>query len=191
MKSVWQRKQTGFTIVELLIVIVVIAILAAITIVAYNGIQQQAKDSVIISTVDGWEKVLRMAAVNNNAMPLVGSCLGRPGDFPAKDGFPQGECVLVNGSSAGVAYNESDYATWSTVAKDARPSGEVPIVSYVTGGSEIRSRGVWIGSGNVASRFIEVRWLVQVNGECARGTLVDAPVVGSLNGGYCRIGITY
>lgn len=33
----------GFTIVELLIVIVVIAILATITIVAYNGIQNRAK----------------------------------------------------------------------------------------------------------------------------------------------------
>ena len=38
-------KQRGFTIVELLIVIVVIAILAAITIVAYNGIQNRAKAS--------------------------------------------------------------------------------------------------------------------------------------------------
>lgn len=38
-------KQKGFTIVELLIVVVVIAILAAITIVAYNGIQNRAKDS--------------------------------------------------------------------------------------------------------------------------------------------------
>ncbi len=37
------RKDSGFTIVELLIVIVVIAILAAITIVAYNGIQNRAK----------------------------------------------------------------------------------------------------------------------------------------------------
>ena len=36
-------KQQGFTIVELLIVIVVIAILAAITIVAYNGVQNRAK----------------------------------------------------------------------------------------------------------------------------------------------------
>ena len=38
-------KNRGFTIVELLIVIVVIAILAAITIVAYNGIQNRAKAS--------------------------------------------------------------------------------------------------------------------------------------------------
>lgn len=39
------RKQTGFTIVELLIVIVIIGILAAITIVAYNGIQNRARAS--------------------------------------------------------------------------------------------------------------------------------------------------
>ena len=37
------KANKGFTIVELLIVIVVIAILAAITIVAYNGIQNRAK----------------------------------------------------------------------------------------------------------------------------------------------------
>jgi len=37
--------QSGFTIVELLIVIVVIGILAAITIVAYNGIQARGKNS--------------------------------------------------------------------------------------------------------------------------------------------------
>jgi|GEM_PF-5975820 len=37
-----RHKKSGFTIVELLIVIVVIAILAGISIVAYNGIQKRA-----------------------------------------------------------------------------------------------------------------------------------------------------
>lgn len=47
----WAKKdKSGFTIVELLIVVVVIAILAAITIVAYNGIQNRAKKSSAIST---------------------------------------------------------------------------------------------------------------------------------------------
>lgn len=42
-----QKQTAGFTIVELLIVVVVIAILAAITIVSYNGITQRA----FVSTV--------------------------------------------------------------------------------------------------------------------------------------------
>ena len=44
-------RQTGFTIVELLIVMVVIAILATIGIVAYSGVRQDATDTKIRSIV--------------------------------------------------------------------------------------------------------------------------------------------
>jgi len=56
----------GFTIVELLIVIVVIGILAAITIVAYNGIQTRARDASRASTVVTLKKALAMYAADNN-----------------------------------------------------------------------------------------------------------------------------
>ncbi len=43
--SLKKAREQGFTIVELLIVIIVIAILAALVISAYTGIQTQARDS--------------------------------------------------------------------------------------------------------------------------------------------------
>ena len=58
-------KQKGFTIVELLIVIVIIAILAAITIVAYNGIQDRARASKAASTLNQAGKKLRLWQVDN------------------------------------------------------------------------------------------------------------------------------
>lgn len=63
--SLWAKKD-GFTIVELLIVIVVIAILAAITIVAYNGIQARARDNVRKQDLAYLAKALKLYAVDNN-----------------------------------------------------------------------------------------------------------------------------
>jgi len=50
----------GFTVVELLIVIVVIAILAVITVVAYNGIRDRSQASQIASGITQTEKAFRL-----------------------------------------------------------------------------------------------------------------------------------
>ncbi|USN96833.1 MAG: type II secretion system protein [Candidatus Nomurabacteria bacterium] len=52
-----KRAQGGFTIVELLIVIVVIGILAAIVIVAYNGVTTKANDSADAANAQSLDKV--------------------------------------------------------------------------------------------------------------------------------------
>ncbi|MDB5163365.1 MAG: hypothetical protein JWN28_973 [Candidatus Saccharibacteria bacterium] len=59
------KKQQGFTIVELLIVVVVIAILAAITIVSYNGIINRANASAAQNAVQQASKKINIYAVEN------------------------------------------------------------------------------------------------------------------------------
>ncbi len=66
----------GFTIVELLIVIVVIGILAAIVIVAYNGITQRAHVAALQSDLSGAASQLEIDNVSNGAYPADLSSAG-------------------------------------------------------------------------------------------------------------------
>jgi len=60
------RKDTaGFTIVELLIVVVVIAVLAAITIVSYNGITNQANDSAVKNDLQQFAKRMEIFKIES------------------------------------------------------------------------------------------------------------------------------
>ncbi len=59
----------GFTVVELLLVIVVIAILAAIVIVAYNGIQEKGKNAKRESDLSSLQKVIETYKIQNSQYP--------------------------------------------------------------------------------------------------------------------------
>jgi prepilin-type N-terminal cleavage/methylation domain-containing protein len=58
------QAKSGFTIVELLIVVVVIAILAAITIVSYNGITSRANASSAQATAASLQKKVELYAAD-------------------------------------------------------------------------------------------------------------------------------
>lgn len=76
-----RKEALGFTIVELLIVIVVIAILAAITIVSYNGIANRAKQSAASSAAgQAAKKVLAHAVINADQYPASLSDAGVSND---------------------------------------------------------------------------------------------------------------
>lgn len=66
-----REKQSGFTIVELLIVIVVIGILAAITTVAFNGVQDRARSSSLISDLTSAAKQLKIDQTSNETYPAT------------------------------------------------------------------------------------------------------------------------
>lgn len=76
----------GFTIVELLIVIVVIAVLAAITIVAYNGIQTRAKNTQTVNAAVSWVKILKLYNADTGLWPTVYSCLGTTTTYQGSNG---------------------------------------------------------------------------------------------------------
>lgn len=70
-----QKSKSGFTLVELLIVIVVIAILAAISIVAYNGVQERAKVSQANTDLRNLQKAILTAreATGKTLLQITGS----------------------------------------------------------------------------------------------------------------------
>ena len=90
-------RSSGFTIVELLIVIVVIAILAAITIVAYNGIQQRARNTQRIAAAKEWLESIKEYAVANQAYPASIStyCIGES-NITNLDANPDVDCGVSN-----------------------------------------------------------------------------------------------
>lgn len=82
-RDILRSKQSGFTIVELLIVIVVIGILAAIVIVAFNGVQNRANNATVESNLSSVVKRFEVFKALNDRYPSTSA------DFTAlkNDGF--------------------------------------------------------------------------------------------------------
>ena len=64
------RRREGFTIVELLVVIVVIGILAAVTIVAFNGVKNKAVAVTMQSDLSNAAKQIGAYVVTNGVLPV-------------------------------------------------------------------------------------------------------------------------
>jgi type II secretion system protein G len=79
MHSLKLKRQQGFTIVELLIVIVVIGILAGLVIVTYNGIQQKARNTERTTDISALQSHLEAYfAQNNGTYPTLDNLNTQP-----------------------------------------------------------------------------------------------------------------
>lgn len=111
----------GFTIVELLIVIVVIAILAAITIVAYNGLQQRANVSAINDGAVKAKRFIESYIVANDQYPHT-----------TDTAFI---CITIDSTcrrNGGPGFVNTTFNT--TLAAFGTPPKRVPLASDIRGG---------------------------------------------------------
>ena len=70
LRQISRVKRKGFTVVELLVVIVVIGILAAITIVGYSGVQSAAEISRMQAEYDKIENAISIYEAKNGVYPV-------------------------------------------------------------------------------------------------------------------------
>lgn len=111
MKLIKQHTNSAFTIVELLVVIVVIGILAAISIVAYTAVRQRAISASLQSDLSTASKRIKLFQIENSAYPesLI--------DCPTPD--VKNLCIKLSSGNSYVGYafnNSSNPQTYSLIA---------------------------------------------------------------------------
>lgn len=104
-----RHRSRGFTIVELLIVIVIIAILATITIVAFNGIRQRARNNARMSAASAVARSFNAYVVQTGTNPPgIPFCVPTGGKDYTGDGIP--DCSRVAGPTPQI-WTEKDATT--------------------------------------------------------------------------------
>ncbi len=134
MKSVSTIRQRGFTIVELLVVVVVIAILAAITVVSYNGITARAEKTKTLAAARSYIQALQAYKAGEGSYPSTATyCLGT--GYTDRTGDSNPDCRWNSG-------NVNPNATFNTT-----------LAKYISVTSQITQKPVMSGSAGVIGMY--------------------------------------
>lgn len=134
--------QRGFTIVELLIVIVVIGILAAVVIAVFNGIQSRAKVTTLTSDLTNASKQLRLDHAN-------------AGKFPAAIGLANNGKGLQGSPNTTYRYSVDNTANPQSFCLTATDGGKIYSVTDTTNAAEGGCVNVALGASSPSSLIVD------------------------------------
>lgn len=162
--------QSGFTIIELLIVVVVIAVLAAILIVSYNGITSRAVETTMKSDLQNAASSLELYSAQNNGYPTSAGLVNN------------GSGLLMSGdNSASYSLDGDTYCVTVTNPRVTQPYYLSSSSGQVKSGSCNDAGNVWIARSVPSENWFRIaygngRFIAVGGGNVTAGSL--APPVG-------------
>ena len=130
--NVMSRQARGFTIVELLIVIVVIGILAAITVVAFNGVQERSRTNRVNSELASIKKAMLSYKSLNNELPPVGDSWNFDTSPPSCSSMNTLETALRTAGVASTIPKQDPWGNcWGYDDNDCNTTSPVGATTYI------------------------------------------------------------
>lgn len=162
------KKYFGFTIVELMVVVAVIGILAAISAVAYTGIIDRGNNAKTLVLVKQYEDIMRLYKLDTGTYPNVSAeyaCL--PAALPATTTFAANVCEVANG--ANVATTTPDGKDFKAMLSTVK--AVLPDVTYADTFINYQSGTGWKARGMVYTDdgASSIRFHLAGTGDCPLG----------------------
>ena len=108
MKKNKHRKQAGFTLIELMVVVVIIAILAGLVIPRFMGETDKAKQAKAKMQIESLESALKMYKLDNGSYPSTEQGLQALVEAPTAGNLPTNRSGILSSPCTNEKYPSSD-----------------------------------------------------------------------------------